>query len=164
MQASQSAVLPVENHNRAAAPRERPESPDRHFSLVRAAYEKTTGNRWKKSDSEAYEENGLRKLPAETIISGVEAVTWRTPTKINSFRYFVREILTFSGPCNRARQRMQFETIVRRVRDNSVGRPDYSHIDFLEDVKCACAREAIAFDHDFYNELVDGRAFAGING
>jgi hypothetical protein len=43
---------PVENHSLAAAPREKPENADRHFVLVRAAYEKATGNRWKKSDSE----------------------------------------------------------------------------------------------------------------
>ncbi len=88
-------------------------------------------------------------------------MTQRTPKKINSIRYFIREILAFSDPCNRARQKKQFETIVRRIRDNAVGRADYSQVDFLEDVKCACARDAIPFDHDFYNELVDGRAFAG---
>jgi hypothetical protein len=82
---SQSALPPVENHSRAAAPRESPDSSDLHFSLVRAAYEKTTGNRWRKSDFDAYEENGLRKLPAETIISAVEAVGQRTPVKINLF-------------------------------------------------------------------------------
>jgi hypothetical protein len=58
VQASQSAVAHVENHNRAAVPRERRESAARHFSLVRAAYEKATGNRWKKSDSDVYEEMG----------------------------------------------------------------------------------------------------------
>ena len=45
------------------------------------------------------------------------------------------------------------EKIVLRVRDNSVGRADYSSIDFLEDIKCACARESIPFDNDIFNEL-----------
>src|SRR5439155_21818755 len=49
----------LENHSCAAEPRERQENTDRHFALVRTAYERTTGNRWKKSDSEAYNENGL---------------------------------------------------------------------------------------------------------
>jgi hypothetical protein len=54
---------PVENHRCAAAPRERPETADGHLVLVRAAYEKATGNRWNKSDSEAYNENGIKKVP-----------------------------------------------------------------------------------------------------
>jgi hypothetical protein len=42
----------------------------------------------------------------------------------------------------------------RRIRDNTVGQNGYSAIDFLEDVKCACAREGIQFDDDIFNELV----------
>jgi len=30
----------------------------------------------------------------------------------------------------------------------------YSEIDFREDVKCACAREGVAFNNDIFNELV----------
>ena len=52
---------PVENHSRAAAPRERQEPDREHFALVCAAYEKATGNRWNKADSEAYYENGIEK-------------------------------------------------------------------------------------------------------
>src|SRR5438034_4642756 len=76
-----------ENHSGAAEPRERQEIADRHFELVRAAYERATGNRWNKSDSEAYNENGLKKVPAEKIICALEAVARRTPAKINSFKY-----------------------------------------------------------------------------
>ncbi len=78
----------------------------------------------------------------------------RTPAKINSFRYFVKEIVAVPDPRNRAWQKKQLEKIVRRIRDNSVGREGYSRIDFVEDVKCACAREGVAFDHDLFNELV----------
>jgi hypothetical protein len=143
----------VENHNRAAAPRESPESAVQHLTLVRAAYEKATGNRWKKSDSEAYAENGLKKLPAETIISAVEAVVQRTPVKINSFRYFVQELVALPDPGNRAWRKKQLRQIVRRIRENAVGRADYSLGDFVEDVKRACAREAVPFDNDIFNEL-----------
>jgi len=86
---------PVENsedHSRAAEPRERQENADRHLALVRAAYERVTGNRWSKSDSEAYNENGITKLPADKIISAMETVTQRTSAKIRSFNYFVKEI------------------------------------------------------------------------
>src|SRR5438093_12239356 len=144
----------LENHSCAAEPRERQENTDRDFALVRDAYERATGNRWKKSDSEAYNENGLEKVPAEKIISALEAVARRTPAKINSFKYFVREIVTLRDPRNRAWQKKQLEKIVRRIRDSSVGRTDYSQIDFVEDVKCACAREGLPFDNDIFNELV----------
>src|SRR5206468_69106 len=144
----------LENHSCAAEPRERQENTDRHFALVRAAYERATGNRWRKSDSEAYNENGLQKVPAEKIISTLEAVARRTPAKINSFKYFVKEVVTLQDPRNRAWQKKQLEKIVRRIRDTSVGRAGYSRIDFTDDVKCACAREGVAFDHDLFNELV----------
>src|SRR5262245_13168008 len=65
---------PVENHRCAVAPREREENADRVFALVRTAYERATGNRWNKSDSEAYNENGIEKVPVDKVISAVEAV------------------------------------------------------------------------------------------
>ena len=144
---------PVENHSRAAAPRERPETDDEHLARVQAAYEKATGNRWKRSDSEAYEENGLRRIPTEKIIPVLEAVAKRTPGRVNSLAYFVREIHALMAPRNRAWQKKQLEKIVRRIRDNSVGRANYSTSDFVEDVKCACARESVPFDNDIFNEL-----------
>src|SRR5207247_6136321 len=114
------------------------ENADRHFALVRAAYEKATGNRWSQSDSEAYNENGIHKLPAAKIVSAMEAVAGRTSAKIRSFNYFVKEIVSLQEPRNRAWQKKRLEKIVRRIRDSSVGRTDYSQIDFVEDVKCAC--------------------------
>ena len=146
---------PVENHSRAAAPRERQEPAREHFALVCAAYEKATGNRWNKADSEAYYENGIEKLPVEKAISALEAVARRTPAKINSFNYFVRELVSLRKPSNRAWQKKQLEKIVRRIRDSTVGSANSSWTDFVEDVKCACAREAVPFDHDVFNELVN---------
>jgi hypothetical protein len=144
----------VDNHSRAAAPPKNGESSDRHFSLARTAYEKVTSNRWRNSGSDAYEENGPGKLPAQTIISPVEAVAWRTPAKINSFNYFVKELVALQGPRNHAWQKKQLEKIVRRIRDTTAGHAGYSAIDFLDDVKCACAREGVQFDDDVFNELV----------
>ncbi len=51
---------------------------------------------------------------------------------------------------------------MRRTRANAIGRADYSTSDFVEDVKRACAREAVLFDNDVFNELAvqarsDGR-------
>ena len=134
-------------------PRERHESPDGDFARVRTAYECATGNLWNESDSASFHENGLDRIPVDKIICVLETVTRRTPTKINSFRYYLKEILAVPDPRSRAWRKKQFEKIVLRIRDNSVGRADYSSIDFLEDVKCACAREGVPFDDDLFNEL-----------
>ena len=56
-------------------------------------------------------------------------------------------------PVNRAWRKKQLERIVRRIRENAVGRVEYSHGDFAEDVKRACARETVPFDNDIFNEL-----------
>ncbi len=56
---------------------------------------------------------------------------------------------------NRAWHKKQFEKLVRRIQENSVGRADYSTGDFIEDVKSACAREAVTFDNDIFNELAE---------
>jgi hypothetical protein len=56
-------------------------------------------------------------------------------------------------PRNRAWRKKKLERIVRRIRDRYVG-TGCSAIDFLEDVKCACAQEDVEFDNDLYNELV----------
>lgn len=141
----------VENHTPAAAPREK-ETAD--FLLVREAYEKATGNRWSQSDSEAYEQNSIANVPPAKIIATVETVARRTPTKINSFKYFVKEITAKPDPRNRAWQKKRLERIVHKIRDISVGRGDYSMADFVEDVKCNCAREGVMFENDLFNELV----------
>jgi hypothetical protein len=56
------------------------------------------------------------------IISVLEAVTRRTPTKINSFKYFVKEIPTQPGLRNRAWRKKRREKIVHKARDISIGR------------------------------------------
>ena len=125
-----------------------------NFLLVREAYEKATGNRWNQSDSEAYEQNSIANVPAAKIVSVLETVVRRTPTKINSFKYFVKEITAQPDPRNRAWQKKRLEKIVHKIRDISVGRADYSMADFVEDVKCSCAREGVVFENDLFNELV----------
>jgi hypothetical protein len=104
----------VGNHSFAAAPRERQESSDRDFKLVRAAYEKATGNSWNTSDSEGYHQNGLDKVPTDRIIMAMETVVRRTPSKINSFNYFIKEIVT-PDPHNRSWQKKQLARIVHRA-------------------------------------------------
>jgi hypothetical protein len=83
----------------------------------------------------------------------IQTVALRTPTKINSFKYFVKEITAQPDPRNRAWQKKRLERIVQRIRDISVGRANYSISDFVEDVKCSCAREGVLFDNDIFTEL-----------
>jgi hypothetical protein len=135
-------ILKYNHHQRAVEPSQAP-----------ATQWKTTGGRLRRERD--------RRMPTTILLLSApptkrrpETVTQRTPVKINSFKYFVKEILALPDPRNRAWQKKQLEKIVRRIRDNSVGRADHSGIDFLEDVKYASAREGISFDDDIFNELV----------
>ena len=86
-------------------------------------------------------------------IGCTQHVTRRTPAKINSFKYFIKEIVAVPDPRNRAWQKKQLERIVDRIRDISVGCSDVSAADFVEDVKCACAREGVQFDNDLFSNF-----------
>ena len=66
----------------------------------------------------------------------------------------MKEITAQLDPRNPAWQEKRLEKIVHKIWGISVGRGDYSMADFVEDVKCSCAREGIAFDNDAFNELV----------
>ena len=85
---------------------------------------------------------------------------------MNSLAYFVKEIPALQIPRNRSWRKKQLGNIVRRIRDNSIGRADCSTGDLVEDVKRACAREAIRFDNDILNskiflELRQGQTIQG---
>ena len=140
-------------HRSTAAPPEKQPTACRDLALVRDAYEKATGNRWSKSDTEAYQANDLKAIPTSKIVSVLETLSQRTPARINSFNYFVKEIMATPDPRNRAWRKKKLEKIVGRVRENFVGM-NHSAIDVREDVKIACAREDIVFDDDIYSELV----------
>jgi hypothetical protein len=43
---------------------------------------------------------------------------------------------------------------VDRIRYLHLGAHNYTAIDFIEDVKIACAREGVPFDNDLFNELL----------
>jgi hypothetical protein len=84
---------PVENHKAAPASTEKHYTSP-HFDSVRDAYSRITGNNWNQSDSDNYHE----KVPVEKAIVAMEMVAHRTPVKVNSFRYFVKAILTAPDP------------------------------------------------------------------
>jgi hypothetical protein len=125
-----------------------------NLARIRTADVKLVCNIMPHADSEAYDENGIVRVPVDKIISAIEAVIRRTPVKINSFKYFVQEIVAIPDLQNGAWQKKQLERIIGRIRDNAVGRSDYTSIDFLEDVKHACARENVVFNNDIFNEFV----------
>jgi hypothetical protein len=57
-------------------------------------------------------------------------------------------------PRNHPWQKKRLEKIVHRIRDNGIGRGKFSMADFVEDVKCTCAREGVELKNDIFNELV----------
>jgi len=61
----------------------------------------------------------------------------------------------------RAWRKRQLDRIIRKVRDNATGLAGYTGADFLEGVKCACARETGQFDNDLFKELAREPARGG---
>jgi hypothetical protein len=133
--------------------REREETSEENLNAVRDVYEGLTRNRWCLQDTEAWKESGLNQEPSDRVISVMEAVVRRTPSRVNSFRYFIREILASRNPANRAWRKKQLLKIVKTVRENAVGHAHYSTIDFLEDVKGAFVRQGVQFDNDLFDAL-----------
>jgi hypothetical protein len=84
----------------------------------------------------------------------MQAVKQRSLTRINSFNYFVKEILDTTTPRNLQQQTQTLTEIIKRVRDLHVGANRYTIADFVFDVKRACAREGVLFDNDLFNSIV----------
>jgi len=124
-----------------------------HLQEVKSAYCQITGNPWLPSDSEAYAENAINRIPTSKAAATMEAVKQRTGARINSFNYFVKEILTSQDPRNGQHQKRALAKIVKRIRDLHVGAHNYSIVDFVDDVKRACACEGVVFDNDLFNSL-----------
>src|SRR2546428_385485 len=72
-----------------------------HLQEVKTAYCQITGNPWLPSDTESYTENAIHGIAASKTIATMEAVKLRSSSRINSFTYFVKEILAASDPLNR---------------------------------------------------------------
>ena len=124
-----------------------------HLQEVKAAYYQITGNPWLPSDTESYTENAIHSIAASKAIATMEAVKLRSSTRINSFNYFVKEILSASDAGNRQFQKRSLARIVKRVRNSHVGAHNYGIADFVYDVKEACTREGVVFDNDLFNSL-----------
>lgn len=128
---------------------------------VREAYERLTGSRWRKTDTEAYMESGFDNLPLERIVAVLNAVKPLASSTINSFKYFRKELLLelnsfvrgIPKPESRIRTREKMLQIIKQVRSMHVGAHDFSQMEFKESVKLSCSRNGIGFDQDMFEEL-----------
>jgi DNA-binding Lrp family transcriptional regulator len=124
-----------------------------HLLEIKGAYFQLTGNAWLPSDTESYTQNPIATVPITRALEIMQAVKQRCGGRINSFNYFVKEIVKGSDPGNRQFQRRALAKIVKRVRDLRVGAHNYGIADFVFDVKEVCAREGVIFDNDMFNSL-----------
>jgi hypothetical protein len=130
------------------------EIPDPQLETIKAAYERETNNPWRPSDAAAYEK--VKHVPEDKIIQAIHSAKSRAASRPNRFAYFVKEILHQANPSSPSRVACKhaLKKIVDRIRSLHVGAHHYTAIDFIEDVKTACAREGVKFDNDLFNELV----------
>jgi DNA-binding Lrp family transcriptional regulator len=128
--------------------------PDPHLGEVIAAYERETNNRWRSSDATAYEK--VKHVPIEKINQAIIAAKARAASRPNSFSYFIKEILDQANPTSQSRitRKHALKKILDRIRFLHIGAHNYTTIDFIEDVKIACACEGVLFDNDLFNELM----------
>jgi hypothetical protein len=136
---------------------QRPKTPDDdsvHLEEIQIAYSQITGNQWLTSDSQSYRENGIKAVPLAKVLGVMQAVKQRSLTRINSFNYFVKEILDTTTPRNLQHQSQALAEIIKRVRDLHVGANHYIIADFVFDVKRPCAREGVLFDNDLFNSII----------
>jgi hypothetical protein len=84
----------------------------------------------------------------------VQAVFQRADSRINSFSYFVKEIIASTEKGTVAGRKKKLASILHRVRESHVGSAQYSISDLVFDVKAACAREGVIFDNDLFNQLL----------
>jgi DNA-binding Lrp family transcriptional regulator len=124
-----------------------------HLKEIKNTYSELTGNPWLHSDTEAYTQNPIATVPITRAIEIMQGVKQRCGGRIHSFNYFVREIVKGSDPRNRQFQKRALAKIVKRVRDLHIGAHNYGIADFVFDVKEACVREGVIFDHELFNSL-----------
>lgn len=103
-----------------------------------------------------FEQTGRKSLSkaARGVNETLQAVAERNGGRIYRFNYFVKEILAQRDPKARSQLKKSLIRIVRRVRENRIGRANYPLAGFTHDVKAACFREGVVFDHDEYNRVI----------
>ena len=126
----------------------------RHLAQTISTYIQVTKNPWLEADTAVYLENGIQQILLDQVKSVLLAVAERAGSRINSFSYFVKEILATKDSRTIAARRKALAAIVKTVRETHVGAANYGMSDFVYDVKAACARNGVVFDNDLFNAVV----------
>jgi hypothetical protein len=127
-----------------------------HLGLTATSYTTITKNPWLQTDTDSYFQYRVDQIPIERVTAVIQAVFQRAEARINSFSYFVKEIVA-SMEKRTAGGRRKLAAILHRVRENHIGSAQYSISDLVFDVKTACAREGVVFDNDLFNQLITGK-------
>ena len=125
-----------------------------HLTQTITAYTTVTKNPWLQTDTVSYLQHHVDQVPIEKVKTVIQTVFERAECRINSFAYFVKEILATNDLRTLGGRRKALAGIIRRVRENHMGLASYGMADLVFDVKSACAREGVMFDNDLFNELI----------
>jgi len=125
-----------------------------HLTQTITRYTTATKNPWLQTDTVSYLQHHIDRVPIEKLKTVIQTVFERAECRINSFAYFVKEILATNDPRTLGSRRKALAGIIRRVRENRMGLSSYSIADLVFDVKSTCAREGAMFDNDLFNELI----------
>ena len=128
-----------------------------HLTQTITAYTTVTKNPWLQTDTVSYLQHHIDQVPIEKVKTVIQTVFERAECRINSFAYFVKEILATNDQRTLGGRRKALAGIIRRVRENHMGLASYGMADLVFDVKSACAREGVMFDNDLFNELIKDR-------
>jgi hypothetical protein len=126
-----------------------------HLTQTITAYTTVTKNPWLQTDTVSYLQHNIDRVPIEKLKTVMQTVFERAECRINSFAYFVKEILATNDQRTLGGRRKALAGVIRRVRENHMGLSDYGMADLVFDVKSACAREGVMFDNDLFNELIE---------
>jgi len=139
----------------ATAARPKTESPPLdHLAQTITAYTTITKNPWLQTDTVTYLQHHIDQVAVEKVKMVIQTVFQRAESRVNSFAYFVKELLALNDPRTLGVRRKALAMIIRRVRENHTGLSDYGLADLVFDAKNACAREGVIFDNDLFNEVM----------
>jgi hypothetical protein len=125
-----------------------------HLAQTITAYTTVTKNPWLQTDTVAYLQHHVHQVGVEKVKRVIQTVFQRAESRVNSFSYFVKEILAVSDPRTLGMRRKALATIIRRIRANHTGLSNYGVADLVFDVKNACAREGVVFDNDLFTDVM----------
>lgn len=134
------------------------EQPDdkSHLNTVRRYYESMTGNEWSQEDGENYQK--VHNIKLDIIESAMKYTKENASSRINSFKYFIKQILSDANPSEQARSqiRKKLTALIEQIRELHTGLSVPLTIPDLEyKVIQACEREGIHFDKRMFNEIIE---------